>query len=469
MRNRIALSHAALIVAESIIWFVGLAVVGSILGLGGSPIPWVILLILFGSGAASAWIFGGARGDATTIALVQGGVALVAVYLTMASTTVGDTWTFKIAWPIDMFGGSYDSEGVADLIIGLLASTAVWYRAQKLIASVDVPNQLKRDFKIGTTVMAIALITELSVGFGIGITPLLIPFFGVSLIGMAASRLPPSDDAGNASWPTVIGISVFTILAVGALGGLLTGRYGNTGVRGLVALWGGFVDALLWVLRWPIEIAMRVLLAIIDWLKERFGEEETPPEEIGAAAPEPPAFDTVAEQAETATEFALGALRWPLSILLILIVFFILVFAYRRFSSRSGSDEDSDRESIRGDADAKADMMKLLSSLVPGWLRGGKSRSMWRWPEGEKGVAEVFLLYFDTLAHAIKRGMVFDPNITPNERIQALAVFLPDAPVDAVTGRFNAACYGGQPTDAGEVDRLRQAVETAAQTPKPEL
>ena len=114
-------------------------------------------------------------------------------------------------------------------------------------------------------------------------------------------------------------------------------------------------------------------------------------------------------------------------------------------------------------------MMKLLSSLVPGWLRGGKSRSMWRWPEGEKGVAEVFLLYFDTLAHAIKRGMVFDPNITPNERIQALAVFLPDAPVDAVTSRFNAACYGGQPTDAGEVDRLRQAVETAAQTPKPEL
>ncbi len=245
MRNRIALSHAALIVAESIIWFAGLAVVGSILGLGGSPIPWVILLILFGSGAASAWIFGGARGDATTIALVQGGVALVAVYLTMASTTVGDTWTFKIAWPIDMFGGSYDSEGVADLIIGLLASTAVWYRTQKLIASVDVPSQLKRDFKIGTTVMAIALITELSVGFGIGITPLLIPFFGVSLIGMAASRLPPSDDAGNASWPTVIGISVFTILAVGALGGLLTGRYGNTGVRGLVALWGGFVDALL--------------------------------------------------------------------------------------------------------------------------------------------------------------------------------------------------------------------------------
>ena len=174
------------------------------------------------------------------------------------------------------------------------------------------------------------------------------------------------------------------------------------------------------------------------------------------------------EQADNASEYALGALRWPMSILLVIVLFFILVFAYRRFSSRSGGDEDPDRESIRGDADARADMMKLLSSLVPGWLKGGDRRSRWRWPEGEKGVAEAFLLYFDTLAHAIKRGMVFDPNVTPNERMQALAAFLPEAPVDAVTSRFNAACYGGQPTDRGELDRLRQAVEIAAQKPQPE-
>jgi hypothetical protein len=469
VRNRTTLSYIALIVSESIFWFAGLAVIGSILGLGGSPIPWLALLILFSSGAATAWVFGGSRGDAATAALFQGGVALIVVYFTVASVTVGDSWSFKIAWPVDMFGATYDSEGVADLIFGLIAALVVWYRSQKLIASADVVDQLKRDFKIGTAVMAVALTTELAVGFQIGITPLLIPFFGASLIGMAASRLPQTNDAGNASWPAVIGISVFTILFVGAVGGLLTGRYGNVGVRGLVGLWGAFVDALLWVLRWPIEIAMRLLFAIIEWLKDRFGGEETPPEEIGAAAPERPVFETAAEQAESATEFALGALRWPLSILLVLIVFFILVFAYRRFSSRSGRVEVSDRESIRGNADARADMMKLLSNLVPGWLRGGKPRSLWKWPKGEKGVAEVFLLYFDTLAHAIKRGMVFDPNVTPTERIPALAVFLPDAPVDAVTSRFNAACYGGQPTDAGELDRLRQAVETAAQRPKPEL
>ena len=134
MRNPTTLAYIALIVVESIWWFSGLAVIGALLGLGGSAIPWVALLILFGFGAVAAWLFGGARGDATTVALYQGGVALLVVYLTVASATVGDTWSFKIAWPIDMFGATYDAESVADLIIALVASGAIWYRAQKLIA-----------------------------------------------------------------------------------------------------------------------------------------------------------------------------------------------------------------------------------------------------------------------------------------------------------------------------------------------
>lgn len=468
MRNPTLLSYVALVVVESIWWFSGLAIIGALVGLGGSPIPWFALLILFGFGVTAAWLFGGARSDATTIALYQGSVALLVVYLTVASATTGDTWSFKVAWPVDMFGGTYNSEDVVDLVIALVASGMIWYRAQKLVAGDDVAGQLKRAFKLGTAFMAVALMTELAVGFNIGVAPLLIPFFGASLIGLAASRLPQTDDAGNASWPVVIGVSVFAILGIGVVGGLLTGRYGSVGIRGLLNLWGAFVDALLWVLRWPIELAMRALWALIIWLKNVFGGEETPAEEIGGGAPVQPDFGVVAEQAEKSTEYALAALRWPLTILLLVVLFFVLVFAYRRFSSRFGDDDESDRESIRGDADARADMMQLLSSLIPGWMKGGRKRSLWIWPEGEKGVAEVFLLYFDTLAHAMKRGMVFDPNVTPNERMPALAVFLPGAPVDTVTSRFNAACYGGLPADPGELDRLRQAVETAAQKPPPE-
>jgi hypothetical protein len=63
--------------------------------------------------------------------------------------------------------------------------------------------------------------------------------------------------------------------------------------------------------------------------------------------------------------------------------------------------------------------------------------------------------------------MIFDPKSTPNERVSALAVFLPGAPIETVTNRFNAACYGAQPADLDEIEKLRDAIEVAAKKPKP--
>jgi hypothetical protein len=402
------------------------------------------------------------------MAIYQAVIAVVVVYFAVAAVSLDDTWSFKVAWPVDMFGGTYSGEGVADLIIGLIAAGVLWYRSQHLVAGGGVRRQLSRGFKVGTAFIAVGLLIEISVvRSDIGIAPLLIPFFAASLIGLAASRLPQSEDTGNASWPVVIGISVLGILGIGAVGGLLTGRYGAYGVRGLVNVWTAFVDALLWVLRYPIEWAIWAMLAIIQWLRERLNPEDVEEEPLPPGQPSEDIASEVAEKAEKGADFAVDALRWPLSILLIVVLFFVLVFAYKRFAARGGDKDKADRESIRGDADAKADMMKLLSSLVPSWMKGGKKRSLWKWPEGEKGVGEAFLLYFDTLTHAIKRGMVFDPNVTPNERISALAVFLPGAPVDAVTTRFNAACYGAEPTEISEIERLRSAIEEAAKRPKP--
>jgi len=173
----------------------------------------------------------------------------------------------------------------------------VWYRSQNLIAGGGVAGRLSRAFKLGTAFMAIALMVELSVDFEIGIAQLLIPFFGASLIGLAAARLPKSGDAGQASWPVVIGVTVFAILAIGAIGGLATGRYGANGVRGLLNLWGQFVDGIIWLLRWPIELAMRAMWAIILWLQNVFRGEPQDPEEIGASAPLSQEMDSTVQRA----------------------------------------------------------------------------------------------------------------------------------------------------------------------------
>jgi hypothetical protein len=473
VRNPTSIAYGALVVVESIWWFTTLAVVGGLLGLGGSPLPWLVVLILLGLGMLSGWLFGGAKGDVATMAIYQAVLAVVVVYAAVASASVDDSWSFKIAWPVDMFGGTYSGEQVANLIIGLIAAGVLWYRSQTFVdlfggAGGGVRRQLSRGFKVGTAFIAMGLLFEITaVRSDIGIAPLLIPFFGASLIGLAASRLPQSKDTGNASWPVVIGISVLGILGIGVVGGLLTSRYGTYGVRGLVNIWGAFIDALLWVLRYPIEWVMWVILNVIAWLREKLNPEDVDEEPLPPGAPSTDLPEHVADKVEKSTDFAIDALRWPLSILLIVVLFFVLIFAYRRFAARGGDRDKTDRESIRGDADAKADMMKLLSSLMPGWMKGGKKRSLWKWPEGEKGVAEAFLLYFDTLTHAIKRGMVFDPNVTPNERVSALAVFLPGGPVETVTSRFNAACYGAEPTEIVEIERLRTAIEEAAERPKP--
>ncbi|NQW21084.1 MAG: DUF4129 domain-containing protein [Chloroflexi bacterium] len=441
---------------------------GGMVGLGGSPIPWPSLVILFGVGVTSAWLFGSAKGDASTIALYQGALALITVYLVVATATVTDSWSFKIAWPVDTFGGTYGSEGVADVLFGVITASWVWYRSQGIVAGGGVSRRLSRAFKIGTAFIAIGLLIEISaVRSDTGIAPLLLPFFAASLIGMAVSRLPQSNDVGQASWPLVIGISVGGILGLGVIGGLLTGRYGIIGVRGLVNIWSTFIDALLWILRYPIEWILTGLWNLILWLKSLVNtEEEIIGDEVTRQLSEE-MVNPALERAESASNFAIEVLRWPLSILLLVVLFFVLVFAYRRFSNRHGNDDDTDRESIRGDANAKADMMKLLTNLMPKWMRGGNQRSLWKWPEGERGIAEAFLLYFDTLTHAIKRGMIFDPNVTPNERVPALAVFLQGAPIETVTSRFNAACYGAEPADLDEIRQLREAIEEAAKKPKP--
>ena len=466
MRTSEFYAYGALTLVESIWWFSTLATIGTLLGLGGSPIPWFTLVLLFAFGMGSAWVFGGAKSNITSSALYQAAFASIVVYLSVASTTIGETWSFKVAWPVDMFGGTYGSKGAADLVVATIAASLIWYRTQLIIAGGGVAERLSRAFKMGTAFIIFTLFVELNVGFDIGIKQLLIPFFGASLIGLAASRLPRSDEEIKPQWVVVIGVSVAAILGAGVIGGALTARYGNVGVRALLNIWGAFVDALLWVLRYPIEFAMRAMWAFILWLQNVFGTGEEVEKELMTPAPlSQDLMNEASDRAEGSVDYAVDAIRWPLSILLVVLLFFIFIFAYRRFSRRFNVRDDLDRESIRGEADAKADMMKLLSSLVPSWMRGRANRSVWRFPGAETGIAEAFLLYFDTLSHAIKRGMLFDPNVTPNERLPALHVFLPGAPVDVVTNRFNAACYGNEPSDLNDLIQLREAVERAADEP----
>ena len=338
MRTSEFYAYGALTVVESIWWFSILATVGTLLGLGGSPIPWFTLFLLVAFGMGSAWVFGGDKFDISSSAIYQAVFALIVVYFAVASTSIGETWSFKVAWPVDMFGGTYGSKGAADLVIATIAASFMWYRTQEIFGGGDPARRLSRAFKLGTAFIIFTLFVELNVGFDIGIKQLLIPFFGASLIGLAASRLPRTDEQVKTQWVAVIGMSVLAILGIGAIGGVLTARYGNVGVTALLNIWSAFVDALLWVLRYPIELVMRGMWAFILWLQNVFGTGEEVEKELTTVSPlSQDLMNEASDRAEDSVNYAVDAIRWPLSIILLVLLFFIFIFAYRRFSRRSNA------------------------------------------------------------------------------------------------------------------------------------
>ncbi len=129
----------------------------------------------------------------------------------------------------------------------------------------------------------------------------------------------------------------------------------------------------------------------------------------------------------------------------------------------------SDRESIRGDANARSDFADLLRRLIPGFLKGqGEKEVGLRYPPDQPGITEVFMLYFRLLTVGLHRGVLFESHLTPAEIEGRLELVLPGARVDQITRRFEAACYGHEPTEAALLSALSSSLDDAEARPVPE-
>ena len=108
----------------------------------------------------------------------------------------------------------------------------------------------------------------------------------------------------------------------------------------------------------------------------------------------------------------------------------------------------------------------MIWGLLPEWIkRLHGNRSALRYPQNEAGITEVFLLYFDTLSLAVKRGLDFDPSLTPTERVPHLRKWLPGIAVERITALFNAACYGRKRADTDVIEPLRRQLDRLSAEP----
>lgn len=458
-RSKIIL--AAVAGAESVWLFALFSLIGLIGDMGGSPLPWVTVLGLLVTAIATGYVFAGSRGEDATLAIWQAAFGVIVIYLLMGTGTYLENRTFDAAWIVRLVGGEFGGPQIASVIFAFAASLWLWRHGFKLATDRYPEDRLSRVFKLGIAVLAVAVLVDEASDEDFGAGALLVPFFGFSLVGMAVGRLPESGGGWSGKqWARTIAVSVFAVMGMGLLLGLVGGLYGSGGVRLLFAGWGLLVDGFLWVLRFPITWAV----AAVTWFFNLFS-----PNTAGERAIESGPLSgqetlgiepgQMADRGNETVDTIINILQYPVIVILVIVAFFVLALVYRRLGKRDKKDDGDERESIRGDADTAGDMARLLRGLVPGWMRG-RDGKQWRYPE-QPGIAEVFKLYFKTIAMGMKWGMKFDPNMTPAERLPLLELALPGAPVRQVTDRFNAACYGLEPTDRAVVAELEASLVAA--------
>ncbi len=454
----------AIAVAESILIFSILAIIGAGLSLEYTPLHWATLVVLYLLGMVSAWVVGGLRGGVGTIALIYGTAGLVAIYLAVATMRFDSGFEFDLAWVYHLFNRDLTGEAVAALVMSLITTVIVWRRASGIIRDDrDAPDHLKRIFKRGLVIMAIGLIVDEFVSAELGLAELLIPYFLATLGGMAVARLP--DDSPVAGrWTRIILVALGAFLGTGLIAGLLGGRYGYLGLNALWVAWGWVVDAILWLLYWPLTVVGWVIAKIIELLQSLFGGEpaEQEQEQGQGDRPEFPERETQEGAGNEWVEAVLEALQWPLTFLLLFVVLMVAALAYRRIVRRLTRDDGVERETIKDEVE-EVTYLDLLKGLLPDWMtRRGTPRHLWKYPD-EPGIKEVFMLYFETIEMALERGMEFNSRDTPSERQPMMSGVLDGAPIGDITSRFNAACYGNVPTEASQVESLRSRLASAVE------
>ena len=457
--------YVAIAVAESVSVYAVLGMLGIVLGLGGSPMPWHFIAIVYVAGLASAWLTGGLKGSPATLALIFGGIGFVVIYFAVSSATVSPSGRFEFNWLFNLVGRELVADEAVSLIIATITSVVLWRRTSTLVRdSNDAPDYLKRAFKWGLVILAIALVADEIATNPVGIATLLIPFFVATLTGMAVARL--SDDSQfSGAWARVILGALVAFVGIGLAAGLAGSRYGASGLSALYTLYGWLVDGLIWVLRWPLMLVGYVIAWLIELIRSWFGQPvpEAQEQQAEGGRPDFPDPETITRAESQWVEAVLDALQWPLTILIPILVLLLLALAYRRVTRNRGRDDALERESIRDEVE-EVSYWDLLKGLLPAWLtRRGAGRYLWKYPD-TPGIAGVFMLYFETLQHAMERGLEFDARQTPNERAPHLELALPNAPVSAITARFNAACYGDVPTSDERVEQLREELLQALET-----
>lgn len=399
---------ACLAAVDAIAIFALLSLIGFIVGLGRAPIGWGIC-----EAVILAAVLGGALGDllprarrAHRIAMLLAGC--VAVWLGAGSVGGGAPIT---AWAL------------AALTCGWL-----WLIGMRRVLDPATPGLIAASFRRGVMVLAVVLAVEALGGLDLGTHAVLVPLFVLALVGMALARVPGRITPRRA-WFAVGALSIASALVAGAFGLAALAVMSARGGAGLLR------DA------W-LSLANAADASVRATLDELLGD--STPSDLGlrASASQPSELLVIAVLiAGTALVLWAGVQ---------------LLRARGTLLPRIVLDLAKEvREPLEpGDSHG---LRRWFERLRPDWARRHPARGSRLLPQ--PGIREVALLYYRMLDLARARGVALDPAQTPFERRECLRNALPGAPVDVLTARFVAACYGAEPSPPEAIAALSRALD----------
>jgi hypothetical protein len=450
------LIYAAAVLGDGAWLFAAIAAIGFLSGQGGSPFAWPAVFVLLTTAVIATRAIMAIPLPRPDPAVVQTGLGVLAAYTAVAFSPTASANGFELFWAWRFAAGNYDARTAIGIGVGIFAAIYIW-RHGMLLASADLSeSRLHRSFRFGVLALTLALLIEQGSGRDLGVSAMLLPFFAGSLPALAMARMRRNTALGGA-WIRVIGATVVGVVGVG----LALAYFGGPVVQGTATMavrgWAYVVDGVLWVLRLILEPVAWAISAAIEWLLAvipRGGA--LPPLRV----PGTRWWERLGLEATTPDEAIGNILQYPILILILGVVCWILLRAYRQTAMRQRQAATEYREPLTGDA--TADLARMLGAMLPSWLRP-KYESEARWPH-DPSIVDAFRLYYDTLGLAAERGSGFNPYRTPIERIPQLARALPGVPVDRITACFVAACYGHKRIDAAEAAALRTAIDHAKMT-----
>ena len=456
MNTTRGISVLALIVLIDSLWlYPVLGVFGLATNQGGAPLAWSGVLTILAAGFTIDRIMVLFRGSGPATYMVLTVTGLGAVFLAIAANLAGSPGSgWDLAWFARMTRGDVSGPEVITIVTTMLCTAYLWRRAIR-IADEPVPaDRLRTTFRTGTLAIAVVLIVELVTSVNLDASQCLVPFFILALGGLALLHRPRTRSASHA-WTKVTAVTVALVVGLGFLVALLGGEVNATIVSAASYIWTNLLTAAAWLLELVLSPILELFFKFIEWIK---------PE--GGGLPRPvnrPEIDWDRLEVEKAAPFVdavVDFLRYPLIALFLYLLIRYLIRTHRLWNTLQRSlPVEVAIEPMEAEGDSLRDISRIIDALIPDWLRGGNRARRWHYPSDRPGFSEVFQLYFQMLDVGANRGAVLRRDATPNERLAELKEVLPHAPVNDITERFNAACYGKYPSDSEAVAQLRERLE----------